>query len=487
MFGEPRRKERVVARITHERRTIVEKDRFDDLIRNLGKTRLTRGSTLRGFVAGLATAVTGLGLSALDSEAKKKKRKGAKKKSKSKSHKKGRATQQAVTCPNTTYKNPVSYRGQGLDCNGSDCELQTVECDANNTPYLLWVLTATGAAHANISLPDGTHEMTKKGNGAFQYRSGWFDLNDLQACASYDGTAKNAQLVISHGCPCVPKTCQDLGICGKHLDAGCGKSIDCDCPTTCPPDTTYGPNTDCKNGKCVCKPDTCPTDGTVGQPCGSFDDKCCGEYECECTHDCPGGGKNNTCGKDGVCECDPDTCPTDGKVGEPCGKFPDGCCDEYECNCSTECPDGGANNTCGKDGTCECEKTPKNVACEGKCGQTVADGCCGEYECDACCQHSCTLGRYRQGCYPPGYSASTPFPCANNKGYDTFGQALAASGPDQVWAQRAAALLNLAWFGCYAYEGDICTANIADLDAANQHDGNTGRTCPPISQCGQPV
>jgi hypothetical protein len=106
------------------------------------------------------------------------------------------------------YANSVNYRGQGLiadDFGGWD--LRTELCGVENGadvdgPYLLWVLTATGANNADITGPWGTAKMTKTGNGTFKYISGWYDPDILpgSVSATYDGKAKNAQLVISHGC-----------------------------------------------------------------------------------------------------------------------------------------------------------------------------------------------------------------------------------------------------------------------------------------------
>jgi hypothetical protein len=44
--------------------------------------------------------------------------------------------------------------------------------------------------------------MTKSGNGTFKYISSWYDPPTLPGAvsATYNGKAKNAQLVISHGC-----------------------------------------------------------------------------------------------------------------------------------------------------------------------------------------------------------------------------------------------------------------------------------------------
>ncbi len=106
------------------------------------------------------------------------------------------------------YANKVTYSGQGLTADGfGGYDLNKELCGLANGadvdgPYLLWVLTATGASNADITGPWGTVQMTKTGNGAFKYISAWFDPATLpgNVSATYDGTKKNAQLVISHGC-----------------------------------------------------------------------------------------------------------------------------------------------------------------------------------------------------------------------------------------------------------------------------------------------
>jgi hypothetical protein len=105
--------------------------------------------------------------------------------------------------------NSVTYSGQGLIADGfGGYDLVTEICGVANGadvdgPYLLWVLTATGAQNADITGPwGGPVAMTKTGNGTFKYISGWYDPSTLpgNVTATYDGRAKNAQLVISHGC-----------------------------------------------------------------------------------------------------------------------------------------------------------------------------------------------------------------------------------------------------------------------------------------------
>lgn len=119
------------------------------------------------------------------------------------------------------YANSVTFTGQGFIADGlGGYDLQKELCavlDANGNiipdafgetadakgPYLLWVLTATKSSAAEITGPWGTAQMTKFGNGTFKYISGWYDPDSLVSfpvSATYNGTAKNAQLVVSHGC-----------------------------------------------------------------------------------------------------------------------------------------------------------------------------------------------------------------------------------------------------------------------------------------------
>jgi hypothetical protein len=106
------------------------------------------------------------------------------------------------------YANSVTYSGQGLIADGfGGYDLRTELCGIANGaevdgPYILWILTANKAANADITGPWGTAAMTKFGNGVFKYVSQWYDPATLpgNVTGTYDGAAKNAQLVISHGC-----------------------------------------------------------------------------------------------------------------------------------------------------------------------------------------------------------------------------------------------------------------------------------------------
>lgn len=122
------------------------------------------------------------------------------------------------------------------------------------------------------------------------------------------------------------------------------------------------------------------------------------------------------------------------------------------------------------------------------------DICDGNVSCcstEQGCDGSCTLGYWVQPqhlCkWPSGITPETPFPCNTNL---TYLQALQCRGSakdnptcNTRTAQQAAALLNTAYFGCYAYEGDICSASTAGLDAANQHDPD----CCATGTCADPA
>ena len=104
--------------------------------------------------------------------------------------------------------NAASFTGQGFIADGfGGWDLRTERCGVVNGaevdgPYLLFILTAQGASAASITGPWGTAAMTKFGNGTFKYVAPWSDPDYLpgSVSASYNGKAKNAQLVLSHGC-----------------------------------------------------------------------------------------------------------------------------------------------------------------------------------------------------------------------------------------------------------------------------------------------
>ena len=195
----------------------MDTNHFDELIRSLNTARINRGSAVKTLVGG-AAALFGARL-ALDTAEAKKKHKSHKKSKKGR----GRVAKQA-------YANLVTYSGQGLTCTDS-CDLKAAQiCGVENGAdrdgaYLLWVLTATGASNADITGPWGTATMTKSGNGTFKYISDFYDLDTLigKVSATYDGKAKNAQLVISHGC--LPQeSCDYSCTLGYYAEKTCSNS-----------------------------------------------------------------------------------------------------------------------------------------------------------------------------------------------------------------------------------------------------------------------
>jgi len=99
----------------------------------------------------------------------------------------------------------VNWTGQGTS-NGA---LDTIECTASNTSYLLWVFTLGGG---NESVTSATLHLSGSGSGNFpMVKTGhemkattpYFNLSTLHANVTYVGTLGRgaANLVISHGCP----------------------------------------------------------------------------------------------------------------------------------------------------------------------------------------------------------------------------------------------------------------------------------------------
>lgn len=113
----------------------------------------------------------------------------------------------ANASPTQCSGNTCTWGGQGAT-NGS---VDTVECDANNTPYLLWIFTVGGGGNtvtsATLTLSgsgSGSYVGTKMGN-EFHFRTPYFtpDPSTLHASVTFVGSLGNgnANLVISHGCP----------------------------------------------------------------------------------------------------------------------------------------------------------------------------------------------------------------------------------------------------------------------------------------------
>jgi hypothetical protein len=103
----------------------------------------------------------------------------------------------------TSVGTTVSWMGNGV----TDGHFDTVQCsgDTPNPGDVFWVLTASGADSATITINSGSAaNMTQQGNGAFHYLQTGFngDFAHLTASATYLGESHgNVNLVISHGCP----------------------------------------------------------------------------------------------------------------------------------------------------------------------------------------------------------------------------------------------------------------------------------------------
>jgi hypothetical protein len=112
--------------------------------------------------------------------------------------------------PGVALAGTVTWSGQGVQCDEFDnCVLNLELCGVENGadvdgPYLLWVLTGQNITSATIAISNcGTETggtMTQSGGGAWKYISAYCSPTTVQATATYTGTPRNPQLVISHGC-----------------------------------------------------------------------------------------------------------------------------------------------------------------------------------------------------------------------------------------------------------------------------------------------
>jgi len=98
----------------------------------------------------------------------------------------------------------VTWTGNGT----TDGQLDTVQCDTNNTPYLYWVLSPANNISAAELWINGVDQgamapATDNGNAAYKLQTGWFDLSTLSASAAITttgATGNGLKLKISHGC-----------------------------------------------------------------------------------------------------------------------------------------------------------------------------------------------------------------------------------------------------------------------------------------------
>lgn len=90
---------------------------------------------------------------------------------------------------------PLYYTGQGLPLNE--------QCDANNTPYLLFIFTYGGGSPTNVALHGISVTSQDEMGNETHFTTPYQDPTSLENVVNvtWDGTVGNgAQLVISHGC-----------------------------------------------------------------------------------------------------------------------------------------------------------------------------------------------------------------------------------------------------------------------------------------------
>jgi hypothetical protein len=119
----------------------------------------------------------------------------------------------------TLGENTMAWTGQGADITPG--ELNTVECDGDNTPYLLWIFTYDGGTEAyngttpHLVLNDGMgpYYPTMASGNEFHFVTPYYtpDTSTLTAVVHFytevtGGGPKGGvyNLVISHGCPGTP-------------------------------------------------------------------------------------------------------------------------------------------------------------------------------------------------------------------------------------------------------------------------------------------
>lgn len=134
-----------------------------------------------------------------------------------------------------TNGSPVSYwTGNGVTSDGEDGYLLTSpQCDADDTPYLLFVLAGSKATVASLSIDGSSAPMskangTKKGVSSFKYTyspDGSIDLADLlgdgsNVYATHNDSRDTGTLTISHGCTGGTGTLTGLTIQFRPVDSG---------------------------------------------------------------------------------------------------------------------------------------------------------------------------------------------------------------------------------------------------------------------------
>jgi hypothetical protein len=376
----------------------VDGKQFDDLIKELGTARLSRAIALRGFLTGVVAAVTGIGLIA-DSEDADAKKRG---KGRQGSHKNDKKRDKGGQEAHADGKKRDRKKKGGQKNKGGKKKKK----GQNNRSRNVQQQDVACSEPSSVTKDSGNPPLCPGG----------IRVN------SPERTCK----IITDPCGCKLEWCVTLGADGEELSFGpvdgqpaCtvtrvvvkggneGANIyTFDPPALCADGLTTPTDQEISHfdlcGIACCVPETCEDLGVCGE---NLDNGCNGTIDCPCPTDCPGGGANNTC-DNGTCVCDPDTCADLGVCGED---LDDGCCGTIDCPCPTDCPGGGSNNTC-VEGTCVCD--PDTCASEGlECTSSpVDDGCCGTFRCP--CPTECPGGGENNTC-DNGTCVCEPNTCAD--------------------------------------------------------------------------
>ena len=373
----------------------MDDERFDELIKRVGATQLTRGTALRGLAGGTLAAVLGAVLSAGGTAAKRKKRKPRGKERKDRQNPKRIHARQEECWP-------------GVKCTPAK-GANVSRCDLEGSPAFTDLdCTRCNLSYANLRGVDATGANFTRANLSYAC------LVDADLTGATIASTTNLSFAIF---------CRTTMPNGNVNNSGCNKGTDC-CPTC---NRGFGqscgaPGQVCCNGF-VCQGNTCVC--PVGQThCGGScvntqtDPSNCGA----CGNVCPvlTGAHNPSCSS-GVCalicdagwaDCNDDASdgcettlgtPTDClQCGDSCSTFAD------ECN----------NPVCNANG-CDGQPANEGQSCQGGTGTCTSGACCIEalQPCveggNTCCEGR-TCKAFQPGCWGPRYCCrGSGEPCTN--------------------------------------------------------------------------
>jgi hypothetical protein len=259
-------------------------EKFDDLLKRLCTTRLTRISALRGLVAGAAAALTGAAIASDETDAKKKR--GGAKKGAAKKGRKGKSSQrvraQQVEDCGTDVPDPREERFPGGEppagCrrinNPSDgCQIVTANCGCQvefcvqgDTVSFGPVEGETACLVRRVAVKGGPNQ------NVYTF--------DPPVCCAEGLTTPDGQEV-SHFDFCDLECCEPADLCEEE-PCGCTANGRCRCEEVICPDEVCKENCRCVNDACVCDDVICPD-----PPPGCVNLGCIND---ECRFDCPDEG-----------------------------------------------------------------------------------------------------------------------------------------------------------------------------------------------------